>query len=97
MKKMYYAWLGERFTTIGRPNPVTGLRSLYGELYAFDDKSDRDAFCDTFSHSRNLYPIAVTKKQARRYHFGVSVEDYNEIEMPLARERGNCWRADHGR
>lgn len=75
----YYAWVGQNATT-GSPNPKTGRMSMFGTLYRFDKKSDRDGYVDDYFNNENPseYAVKVNKATARTYCLGMSVADYED-------------------
>ena len=76
--KNYLAWLGNN-ATYGNPHPVTGRLSMYGELYAFDSKADRDQFCNTYSNRYNAYPAATNRQQAKaKYCAGMTQQNFDD-------------------
>ena len=69
MKRYYYAFVGG-FATYGTPHPRTGRLSVYGKLFCFNSKRERNEFCDTFNTEFNQYPHPTNKKEAKVLYFG---------------------------
>ena len=67
-KRQFLAWVGSR-ATYGKPHEKTGKLDMYGELYSFDSRKERDLFCDQFNHRFNCYPIPTNKKQVKTLFF----------------------------
>jgi hypothetical protein len=99
MKKMsnsknYYAfqYASGLNTTTGEPNPNTGRMSIAGYLAVFTDRKNMDAWVSagkTTSDMSGNCRRAVTAKEARSLHRGMSVDSYVEdinmivdIEVP---------------
>jgi hypothetical protein len=67
--KLYYAFIGQNATT-GKPNTRTGYHSLYGDLYAFISKRERDCFVDSrYNSSSQIIAVATNKRDAKRKYF----------------------------
>jgi len=77
MYRTYYAWVGQGATT-GTPNKNTGFYSMCGDVIAFDSRKARDNYCEQYSERHNSYPVPTSRRDARQYHLGMSVYDYNE-------------------
>lgn len=78
--KTYLAFLGQLNTTFGKPHPVTGRFDIYGGLYEFRTKKDRDDFCDVYNHDMGSYPVATNKKKAKSLYFaGCTQEQFDDI------------------
>jgi hypothetical protein len=82
--KRYYAFefKSGRHTTTGWANSSTGLHSCAGDLAVFTSKSNRDAWVAkgrTTSDMQDNCRKSVTAKIARSLHFGLTVENYNEM------------------
>ena len=60
-------------TTSGEPNQTTGCLNIAGDLAVFNSKSDRDEWVD-----RTYDRAALTLKQVRSHHLGMTVSDYND-------------------
>ena len=75
--RIYYVWVGQRATT-GTPNKNTGFYSIYGDVVAFDSERARDDYCNQYSERHNSYPVPTNRTDARQYHLGMSVYDYNQ-------------------
>ena len=77
--KTYMAWVGNN-ATYGIPHPQTGLCSVWGELYIFRTKKERDQFCDTWFNLFNSYPVPTNRKQAKANYFaGLSQFEYDNM------------------
>jgi hypothetical protein len=69
MAKLYYAFIGQNATT-GKPNTRTGYHSLYGDLYSFSSKRERDCFVeDKYNSSAQIIAVATNKRDAKRKYF----------------------------
>jgi hypothetical protein len=69
MSKLYYAFIGQNATT-GQPHAITGYHSLYGDLYAFSTKRERDCFVDSrYNSSAQMIAVATNKREAKRKYF----------------------------
>ena len=67
----YYAWAGNTRTTSGTPHPVTGRLNLFGDMFAFSSKKERDDFCENHYMARyESYPVKTNKREAKRLYFG---------------------------
>lgn len=72
-------WVGSN-ATYGIPHPQTGLCSVWGELYIFRTKKERDQFCDTWCNRYNSYPVPTNKKEAKsKYFAGLSKFAYDNM------------------
>ncbi len=80
----YYAfeyWSG-RNTTTGQPNPRTGWHSIAGELVVFRSRKGRDKWVAAGKVTSDIQGNcreAVTARQARWLHRGMSLDAYNEM------------------
>jgi len=69
MTKLYYAFIGQNATT-GKPHARTGYYSIYGDLYAFSSKRERDNFVDSrYNSSAQIIAVATNKRDAKRKYF----------------------------
>lgn len=76
--KFYLAFYGQPNTTTGQPNESTGFMSRYGNLYAFSSKEKRSEWLsDNETNVANEVCCAVTKREARSYNLGLSIEEYD--------------------
>lgn len=89
MKKLYLAFVGCKNTSTGEPNKKTGRMSRYGTIKVFRSKVKRDAFCNSYNHRYNMYPIACNKKSAwQQFCAGQS---YNNFLYDIVRtEYSDC-------
>lgn len=76
-KKTYYLFVGQN-ATCGSPNKVTGHYSVYGRIYAFSSKSERDT---VYNHldGRNAQQKIVKggRSVMRSFCLGWSMIDFN--------------------
>jgi hypothetical protein len=68
MTKLYYAFIGQNATT-GKPHAITGYHSLYGDLFAFSTKRERDCFISKHRHGAGDIAVATNKRDAKRKYF----------------------------
>lgn len=69
-------------TTAGDPNPRTGRLSIAGELKVFKSKPERDAWVKEgaiTSGMQGLCRRAVSYKEARALHLGISPEAFEDL------------------
>ena len=79
---IYYAWLGNPLISVGTPHHTTGKMNKYGDMFAFDDINERDAFCEKFSGRYGNYPVKTTRAKAKaEYYAGLSLEQFEEYMM----------------
>jgi hypothetical protein len=67
-------------TTTGQPNPTTGHFSTAGDLVVFSTREKRDAWVRrgrATSAMRGNCRYAVTAKEARTLHLGMTMDEYN--------------------
>ena len=82
MTDYFYAWAGQNATT-GNANPRTGRLSMFGQLFKFKSRIERDKYVDEYySSNPSEYAVKVNKQSARQYRLGMSVSAYEEyLEM----------------
>lgn len=74
----YLAWIGNK-TTWGTPHPNTGRCNMFGELYTFETKKERDEYCNTYNVKYNTYPVPTNKKEAKaKYFAGYSQKTFDD-------------------
>ena len=93
MSKYYYAveYKSGTSTTAGQPNEKTGRYSKAVDCACFKSESERDTWVGKGKHTpamRGNCREAVTKKELRELHLGMSIADYNEFVENLN------WTAD---
>ena len=76
MKTIFLAWIGQN-AYFGEANKNTGLKSHYGELFAFSTKENQAKFCNTYCNRNNSYPFEMNQKEARSKFLGMTIADYN--------------------
>ena len=82
MTTHYYAWAGQNATT-GNTNPRTGRLSMFGSLYAFKSRIERDKYVDEYySNNPSEFAVKVNTQSARQYRLGMNTAYYQEyVEM----------------
>jgi hypothetical protein len=71
-----------RHTTSGQPNENTGRLNKAGNLAVFSSSYNRDRWVDAGNITSDMQGNcreAVTAKEARKLHLGMSVSDYTEM------------------
>jgi hypothetical protein len=74
----YYAvqfWSSNHQCTVGDPNKVTGRMSIACTLRLFRTYCERSCWIGNNAVNRK----SVTKREARTLHYGMNVEEYNDM------------------
>ena len=83
MKKFYAVeYLSGRNTTTGQPNQKTGYLSIAVHPQSFSSKPERDAWVDDGEHTSDMRGncrSAVTLRQLRGLHLGLSLDDFDRL------------------
>jgi len=78
MERRFYAvrfWSSNRWCTVGDPNKITGRMSIACTLHVFGTAYERSCWIDHNSINRK----SVTTREARTLHYGMTIEDYNDM------------------
>ena len=76
--KKYYAWTGQN-ATMGKPHPITGNYSMYGEAFVFKTKAERDAYVEDFrSDNPGEYTISCDYRKLRGHCLGMTMRVFDE-------------------
>ena len=86
---MFYVFQGQN-ATHGTPNVSTGLKSLYGNILAFNTEEERDEYHENFYNSSNPseYTEKCNRTTARKYFLGMSVAAFDEY-LKIVDSRGD--------
>ncbi len=100
MKKHYYAFVNDNNELIGVPGPKTGKCNNSGRTFKFETQRERDLFCAEkyiwIRGTLEVYPIACTVQQLRRFHLALSPAEFRREITELSCEYflngiPGCW------
>lgn len=79
MKKDYFAFVGQLNTTIGKPHKKTGRHNIYGNLFKFRTRKERDYFIEHYYNQNNDAVVKTNLRHAKsRFFAGMSQREFDE-------------------